>query len=119
MRLTLVSHTDQVTRLDCEGEITQHALPRDRDAFEDLLGPAIYRRQVLLNLEKVPYVDSSGISWLIGSHKRFERDGGRLILHSIPPAVGQVLRLLKLTTLLHVAADEREALQRAAGAKVS
>ncbi|HEY1376751.1 MAG TPA: STAS domain-containing protein [Gemmataceae bacterium] len=119
MRLTLISHTDQVTRLECEGEITQYALPKERDAFEDLLGPAIYRRQVLLNMEKTPYTDSSGISWLIGSHKRFERDGGRLIIHSVPPAVGQVLRLLKLNTLLHVAADEAEAVQRAGGAQVS
>jgi anti-anti-sigma factor len=119
MRLTLLSHTDQVTRLECEGEITQHALPKDHNPLEDPLGPAIYRRHVLLNMEKTPYIDSSGIGWLLGAHKRFERDGGRLILHSVPPAIGQVLQLLRLTSLLHVAADEPEAVQRAGGANVS
>jgi anti-anti-sigma factor len=109
MRLTLVSHSDRVTRLECEGDITQHSLPADRDLFADLLGPAIYRRQVLLNMEKASYIDSSGISWLLGAHKRFERDGGRLTLHSVPPTVAQVLHLMKLTTFLHVATDERQA----------
>ncbi len=115
MRLTMVSNSEQVTRLECEGEITQHALPKDRDPFEDLMGAGMYRRNALLNMEKASYVDSSGIGWLLGAHKRFERGGGRLILHSVPPAVEQVLRLLRLNTLLHVATDEREAMQRAGG----
>jgi stage II sporulation protein AA (anti-sigma F factor antagonist) len=117
MRLTMVSHTDQVTRLECEGEITQHALLSASDPFEDSLGLAIYGRQALVNMEKTSYVDSSGIGWLLGAHKRFERGGGKLILHSVPPAVGQVLGMLRLTTLLHVATDEQEAIQRAAETK--
>jgi len=119
MRLTMVSHTDQVTRLQCEGEITQFDIPTDRDPFQDTLGPVIYRRRVLLDMEKAEYIDSSGIGWLLAAHKRFQREGGRLILHSVPPAVEQVLRLLKLNTLLTIAADEREAERQAAEANPS
>lgn len=115
MQLKLVSHNDQMTRLAFEGEITQHALQHDLDPLESIIGSTIYQRRALVNMEQASYVDSSGISWLLGAHKRFERNGGRLILHSIPPAVVQVLQLLKLNSLLHVAADEREALQRAGG----
>jgi stage II sporulation protein AA (anti-sigma F factor antagonist) len=117
MRLTMLSHTDQVTRLECEGDITQQTLSHTADPFEDSLGSAIYGRQALVNMEKASYVDSSGIGWLLGAHKRFERGGGKLILHSVPPAVGQVLGILKLTTLLHVATDEQEAIRRAGEAK--
>jgi anti-anti-sigma factor len=119
MRLTMTSHSDQVTRLQCDGEVTQFDIPSDRDLFQDTLGPVIYRRRVLLNMENAQYVDSSGIGWLLAAHKRFERDGGRLVLHSVPPAVDQVLRLLKLNTLLHIAADEREAERQAAEANAS
>jgi len=115
MQLKMVSHTDNMTRLAFEGEITQHSIQHDLDPFENIIGAAIYQRRALVNMEKASYVDSSGISWLLGAHKRFERDGGRLVLHSVPPAVGQVLHLLKLNTLLHLAADESEAMQRAGG----
>jgi anti-anti-sigma factor len=117
MRLTLISHTDQVTRLECEGQVTQQELTMDHDPLEAVMGPSLYQRCVLLSLEKTSYIDSSGVSWLLRGHKQFERSGGRLVLHSLSPMVRQVLHLLKLTTLLHVAADEREALPLAQGAK--
>ena len=117
MRLTLVSHTDQVTRLECEGEVTQFQFDPDKDPLEAVMGVTIYHRCVLLSLEKTTYIDSSGVSWLLGAHKQFERNGGRLILHSVSPMVRQVLQLLKLTSILTIAADEPEAMQLAQGAK--
>lgn len=117
MRLTLISHTDQVTRLECEGEVTQFDLPAGQNPLEEFMGAVIYRHCVLLSLEKTTYIDSSGVSWLLGAHKQFERNGGRLILHSVSPMVLQVLMLLKLTAILTVVADEREALQLAQGAQ--
>jgi anti-anti-sigma factor len=117
MRLTLASHTDQLTRLECEGEVTQHELTSDKDPLETVMGTTIFRRCVLLSLDKTTYIDSSGVSWLLHGHKEFERSGGRLVLHSLSPMVRQVLNLLKLTTILHVADDEVEALHMAQGAK--
>src|SRR6478672_3496593 len=106
MRLTLLSHTDQMTRLECEGQVTQNEFTADLDPLEAIMGAAIYRRCALLGLEKTSYIDSSGVSWLLRAHKQFERSGGRLILHSLSPMVQQVLHLLRLTTLLNIAADE-------------
>ena|SRR5262245_58816720 len=117
MRLTLLSHSDQLTRLECEGEVTQFQFIPGQDPLQEVLGPNIFRRSTLLCLDKTTYVDSSGVSWLLSSHKQFERSGGKLVLHSIPPTVLQVLRLLKLTSLLNIAADEAEALQKLQGAK--
>ena len=117
MHLTLLSHNDQVTRLECEGEITHYQFTADKNPLEDILGQIIFRRCVLLSLEKTAYIDSSGVSWLLGAHKQFERNGGRLILHSVSPMVRQVLQLLKLTSILTIAADEPEAMQLAQGAK--
>jgi anti-anti-sigma factor len=117
MRLILISHNDQVTHLECEGEVTYSQLTQERDPLEEILGSALWHRNVLLGLEKTTYIDSSGVSWLLHAHRQFTRSGGRLVLHSLSPMVQQVLQLLKLTKLFHVAADAHEALQLTQGAK--
>ncbi len=117
MRLTLLSHSEQLIRLECEGDITQYQFTPGRDPVQDLLGPYIYRQCVLLSLEKTTYIDSSGISWLISTHKQFERAGGRLILHTLTPMVQQVVQLLKLNTILTIAGSEADARQLAQEAK--
>ena len=51
------------------------------------------------------------------SHKRFRTDGGRLVLHSVPPMVAQVLRLLNLHTVLSIQPDQAAARALVADAK--
>jgi anti-anti-sigma factor len=109
MKLALLSTDRGVIRIQCEGNVGQQNIQPGSDPLEVLLGPVCYDRTVLLNLEKTAYIDSSGISWLVGRHKRFVSGGGKLILHSISPMVTQVLELLRLTTMLNVATDENAA----------
>jgi anti-sigma B factor antagonist len=63
-----------------------------------------------LDLDKTGYIDSSGIGWLVGCHRRFTAAGGRLILHSVPPMVEQVIHLLKLQKLLNIKCDLEDAM---------
>ena len=109
MRFSLVSVGDDLTRIRCDGEITMNDLAHSRDPVEDLLGPALFRQTVLLDLSQTSYIDSSGISYLLGVNKRFKQVGGRLVLHSAPPSVMQVFKLLKIQSVLNIVADEAEA----------
>jgi anti-anti-sigma factor len=118
MQISLVSYDEELARIRCEGEITQHNLLPNRDPVEDLVGPAIYRGRALLDLGPTAYIDSSGISYLLTVHKRFRQAGGRLVLHSVPPSVMQVFKLLKLPTVMHIAASEPEAERLATEAPV-
>ncbi len=104
-----------VCRIRAEGEIRSVEEPRDPRDLQELLGPACYRRKVLLDLQDAPHIDSSGVSWLVHIHKGCRAAGGMLILHSAPPAVLAVLRLLGMDRRLHLAADERAARALAAG----
>jgi len=79
------------------------------EPFEKPLGPRPFERQVLLSLEPATFIDSSGIAWLLRSSKRFLRCGGRLILHSLSPRVAEVIRVLRIRPLPHIAGDEAEA----------
>lgn len=96
-------------RLLCEGDITLQTLVPDRDRFLELLGPDAYSATVLLSLERTTYIDSSGISWLLIAHKHFKQGGGKLVIHSSPPVVDHVLRLLNLQRVLNLAGDESAA----------
>jgi anti-anti-sigma factor len=106
-----------VCRIRAEGEIRSVEEPRDPRDIEDLLGPQCYRRKILLDLQDAAHIDSSGVSWLVHLHKGCRAAGGMLILHSAPPAVMAVLKLLGMEHYFNLAADERAALGLAQGGK--
>jgi anti-anti-sigma factor len=116
MKFSIIGDDGDVLRVRGEGEITD-VNPRDGDEpLETLLGAGGLRRRVLLNLEQVPFIDSSGISWLLIRHKHFKEQGGRLVLYEVPLLVLQMLEFLNLTQVLHVAPDEAAARKLAGGA---
>jgi anti-sigma B factor antagonist len=106
MQLTMeLPDPDGTIRIRCVGQISQSRFPGSSDPLPDLLGPEGFKRKVRLDMERVDYVDSSGIGWLVGSHKRFREAGGQLLLARVPPIVEQVLRFCHLENLLNI---ERE-----------
>jgi len=105
MKFTLVSAGDGPTCVTCSGEITQFKFKPNVDPLTELLGDNSYNRRVLLDLEKTEYIDSSGIGWLLATHRRFLQAGGELILHSLPPMVHQVVQLMRLDRVLNIQRD--------------
>jgi anti-anti-sigma factor len=117
MKLTVLSTENDITRIENEGDITQMDFRAGTDLLANLLGPEVYGRKVLLSLEKTPYIDSAGVGWMVMCDKRFKDEGGRLVIHSIPPMVNQILRLLRMPDILHLAGDDAAAQAMALGDK--
>jgi anti-anti-sigma factor len=113
----LLSNQEAVVRLACEGQVVVEDFDPTREPIRTLLGPLIFSRTVLLNLEKTTYISSSGVSWLLICHKHFSQAKGRFILHSVPPVVAQVLDMLRMSMILSIARDETEAVNMARGGK--
>ncbi|QDU25427.1 Putative anti-sigma factor antagonist [Anatilimnocola aggregata] len=109
MQLLVAEDNGHLAHLRIEGDLTQRQLSPVGDLLSDLLGAEAYQRQVLLDLSRTPFLDSSGVGWLILMHKRFRERGGKLIVHSISPAVANTLKLLKMEKLLHLAGTRRDA----------
>ena len=109
LKLTVAADEGDLLRVQCEGEISQVKFQLNDNPLESLAGPDIYRRKMLLDLERVEFLDSSGISWLVVSHKNFQQGGGVLVLHSIPPRIHQVLQFTRMDRLLRMADDEKAA----------
>jgi anti-sigma B factor antagonist len=102
------SERDSVTTVAIAGRITFGTLEPGQDPLAREM-PDIYSRRVLLDLAGTDYVDSTGVSWLLTCHKRCREGGGRLVLHSLTPLVKQVLQVLKLDRVLHVADNAEKA----------
>jgi anti-anti-sigma factor len=106
-----------VMRVRCANQLTQDDVQGTEDPLAAVIGEAGFGRPVLMDLGRVTYIDSSGVSWLLICHKHFVQSGGKLVIHSVPPLVDQVLQLLRLPLILHIAADEKAARALAAGGK--
>lgn len=116
MKLALLPlQNDDVVRVQCDGNVGLESRSPQDDPLRELLGPYCYTLKVLLDLEKVQSVDTTGLTWLIQEHKKFQQAGGKFILYSVPPLVTQVLDFLRLTPHLPIAASEEAAREMALG----
>ena len=109
MKLSLQSDTGGVVEIAVAGPVTQAELAAVDEPVIKVAGADVYSRQILLDLHGTEMVDTSGISWLLKNHRRAREGGGRLVLHSLPPMVGNVLKVLRMDQVFEVAADRAEA----------
>jgi anti-anti-sigma factor len=109
MKLSLQSEEEGILRLQNEGEIRLSDQLRERSSVEDVLGVDCYSRKILLDLRNTSYIDSAGVGWLVKFHKLCQQFGGVLVLHSLPPAIMAILRLLHMERFLYIVDDERAA----------
>lgn len=88
---------DGVTLLDLGGQLAGVSAGRLRDTVRGLLGQG--RRQFVVNLADVPYMDSCGLGELVLAHATVMRQGGDLKLMHL---TGRMRDLLVITKLLTV-----------------
>jgi anti-anti-sigma factor len=116
MNMTVASDDGEVVTVMCDGDITQVYFQLG-NPLEKVLGPLTFSRKVILDLEKVSFLDSSGLSWLVACHKRFQQLGGRLVLCAIPPHIHQVLQFCRIDSLFGIAEDQDAARTKFEGQK--
>jgi anti-sigma B factor antagonist len=78
-----------------------------REKVTDLLESG--QMSVLLNLEKVSYMDSAGIGELVACYKRAKEKGGNVKLLNPSGKVYDLLSLTKLEEVFETFNDEQEA----------
>jgi anti-sigma B factor antagonist len=67
-------------------------------------------KQILLNLEQVSYIDSSGLGELIASHITLSENGGEIRLLHLTRRVRELMTITKLVTVFDVYEDETTAI---------
>ena len=88
---------DGIEVVDVEGEIDIHTAPRLRELLIDLVSKNHY--QIVVNLDKVGFVDSTGLGVLVGGLKRVRAHDGSLDLVCTRE---QILKIFQITGLTKV-----------------
>ena len=68
-------------------------------------------QKVLLNMDKVSYIDSLGLATLIGFYRQIENGGGALALSNITPKVASIFRITKVDKAFDIYKSEDEAVK--------
>lgn len=90
------------------GEIDLNNSPELRQALMDLVSRA-EPTKVVLNLGRVPYMDSSAIAVLVELLRKLGK-GGKVVLAALQPRVKGLLEIARLNTIFAIAASEQEAM---------
>jgi anti-sigma B factor antagonist len=99
-----------VTVLNLSGKIT---LGDGDTLLKDKLHSLLHqgRKDVLLNLGEVSYVDSAGLGAIVGAYTTITKEGGTLKLANVTKKLQDLLSITKLLTVFETFDSEDEALR--------
>jgi anti-sigma B factor antagonist len=107
-----ISHRQvgDVTVVDAAGRIT---LGEGASVFRDLIRDLAVKgnKKILINLNEVSYIDSSGIGEMVSGFTTVTNQGGVLKLLSLTKRVKDLLQITKLYTVFEVFEDETAAIR--------
>jgi anti-sigma B factor antagonist len=108
--LTIASReVDGITVLDLGGRITLgEGSVQLRDAVRGLISKG--QKCILLNMEEVNYIDSSGLGELVSAYTTAKNQAADLKLLKLTKKVHDLLQLTKLYTVFDIYDDEAHAI---------
>ncbi len=77
-----------------EGALDLHVAPETRTSLREMIEKK--PKRLVVDLSRVPYVDSSGLAVLIGAMQSLELDGGLFMLAGAQDAVMAILESARL-----------------------
>ena len=92
--------------VDLDGEVDLGTSPDLRRALFDLLGKT---SRLVINLQALRYIDSSGIATLIEVFKNAQRLQKEFVLFGLSPAVQDVFRLTHVNRIFRIVETEEQA----------
>ena len=97
---------DGIEVIDVEGEIDIYTAPRLRELLIDLVSQGSY--QLIVNLDKVEFLDSNGLGVLVGGLKRARAHEGSLDLVCTRERILKIFRTTGLTKVfgIHQSVDQ-------------
>lgn len=95
-----------------EGELDVYQVDQVRAVMEQALDDS-GSQTLILDLENMSFIDSSGLGVLLGRYKRLQASGGTMLAASIQPQVHTVFELSGLLKLIRIYPALSDALQNA------
>ncbi|MCA0985862.1 anti-sigma F factor antagonist [Guptibacillus algicola] len=110
MSLTIsleVKHPVLLIRL--EGELDHHTAEELRERVDQLLEERKIEH-IVLSLEGLSFMDSSGLGVILGRYNKVKSFGGEMVVCSISPAVKRLFEMSGLFKIVRLEDDEQHAL---------
>ena len=105
---------EKAQAVEVQGEIDVYTSPRVKETINELIEKGHY--QLVINLEGVRYIDSTGLGVLIGALKKVREHNGRILLVCTNPQIKKIFNITGLVKIFEIFKDEDEALQILAAA---
>jgi anti-sigma B factor antagonist len=101
---------NNVTVLDLKGKMT---LGEGDELLKDKINSLLQqdRKQIVLNLEGVPYIDSAGLGEIVRTYTTVSRQGGKLKLVNLTKRITDLLSITKLLTVFETFESEQDAIR--------
>ena len=101
MDLTLVTRNgDGATIVAVEGEIDVYTAPKLRDKITELVGDGVYH--LIIDMEKVEFLDSTGLGVLVGGLKKVRAHDGSLQLICTQERLLKIFRITGLAKVFSI-----------------
>ena len=91
---------DGIEVIDVQGEIDMYTAPRLRELLIDLVSTGSY--QLVVNLDKVGFLDSTGLGVLVGGLRRVRAHDGSLDLVCTREPILKIFRITGLTEVFGI-----------------
>ena len=92
-----------------KGEIDLYNARQLKDKVSDVLEEEDDPKKLVLDIQEVKYIDSTGLGILIGIKRRLTENGGRLVLVLSEQRILQLFTITGLSNIFTIASDREEA----------
>jgi stage II sporulation protein AA (anti-sigma F factor antagonist) len=92
-----------------EGELDVCGANEFRTAVDEAL-TATGAKHILLNMQGVSFIDSSGLGVVLGRYKRITQLGGKILVVYLEPQIKRIFELAGLLKILTIYQNEEQAL---------
>lgn len=100
---------DSIPIIDVIGEVDLYNTKELKDLIDQLIKEGKY--QIIINLEKVPFMDSSGIGTLVTSMYRLKKYHGNLKILKVVGSVAKVFKMTGMDAHLEIYENEEDAVK--------
>lgn len=108
MEIKVREANNGITIFDVDGEIDLYNAPDLKETIKKKIEAQKYN--IIINLAKVSYIDSSGIGALISSLSNLKKYQGGLKIINVTGSVKKVFELTKLTSFFEIFENEEDAI---------
>ncbi|HHY71694.1 MAG TPA: anti-sigma F factor antagonist [Bacillus bacterium] len=93
-----------------KGELDHHTAENLRNMVSEKIEKNNIHH-IVLNLQELTFMDSSGLGVILGRYKQIQSQGGEMVVCSISPAVKRLFEMSGLFKIIRLVDDEQYALK--------